>query len=330
MTVEPQRLAALLTALVSDARDMKVEYVAPLAGGWSADTFRVRASCRTPSGARALDVVVRRVPADGLLAPYDVAREHRILLALQGSGVPVPAVVGCDAGGEHLGAPCLVTEFSPGEPLPFFGQTTDAADPRLPAYYAALASIHALDWAACGLGFLDTEDDPIEPELRRDEARLQYHDRLGADERAMLEWLRGHKPGDARKAFIHGDPNPANYLFTGSTVAAVLDWELALIGDPRIDFGFYAAVQATFGGTWGFGIAPLLRGYAAADPAANLHHLDYFEAVGLLRLTGFLHAAARLRGVDASPLWENVRRRFEEITSGRPASPDTQPAQREA
>lgn len=327
--MHPQSVAALLSALVPDARAVKVTLIAPIAGGWSADTMRVRANCATSAGTRELDVVVRSVPPDGLLAPYDIERERRILTALDGSGVPVPAVVGCDAAGEYLGAPCLVTEFAPGESLPFFGQETDVDDRRLPAYYATLAAIHALDWAGRGLEFLGDSDDPLEPELRRDEARLLHHDCLGTDERAMLEWLRGHKPGDAQNAFIHGDPNPANYLFVGSRVTAVLDWELALVGDRRIDIGFFAAVQAAFGGVWGLDVASLVRGYAAADPAANLQHLDYFEAVGLFRLTGFLHAAARLRGVDASPLWANVRRRFHEITSGNAASGALPAAQQE-
>lgn len=317
MPVEPRDAGRLLEALLPEARTVRVRQVTPLLGGWSAETFRVEATCETAGGgSRPLDVVVRRIPEDGLLAPYDVEREERILLALQDSPVPVPAVLGSDPAGEYLGRPCLVTAYVHGEPLAFFGQSTPSGDERLPSYFASLAAIHSLEWRETGLAFLDEADDGVEGELRRAEARLDYHDRLGADERTMLDWLRAHKPPGLVKAFVHGDPNPANYLFAGSQVAAVLDWELALIGDPRLDFGFFAAVQSMFGGAWQLDVASFLRGYAAANPGANLEALDYFEAVGIFRLMGFLHAAERLRSTEAPEGRRRLSERFEQITSG--------------
>ncbi len=317
MTIDAQRAGVLLQALMPEALTVKVERVMPLVGGLSADTFRVQATFETTDGARGLDVVVRRIPVDGLLAPYDVEREYRILLALQKSPVPVPAVIGCDPDGEHLGAPCLVTAYVDGEPLSFFGQATASDDPRLPAYYAALAAIHSLDWRALGLEFLDEADDPVEGELSRDEARLELHDCAGPEERRMLAWLRANKPPDMSTAFVHGDPNHANYLFAGSRVAAVVDWELAFVGDPRIDLGFFAAARTMFGGTWELSTRDFLRGYAAANPGANLQHLDYFEAVGLFRLTGFLHAAERLRGMEVAEGRRRLHERFDEIAAGK-------------
>ena len=85
MTIDGKKFEALLLASVPDARAVRVNRIVPLAGGWSADTVRVQAACSTSSGQRALDVVVRRAPADGLLAPYDIERECRILRALRGS-----------------------------------------------------------------------------------------------------------------------------------------------------------------------------------------------------------------------------------------------------
>ncbi len=317
MTIDARRAASLLQALVPDARTIAVDRVTPLMGGFSTETVRVQGTSATSAGDVPLDVVVRRVPEDGLLAPYDVEREYRILRALQESPVPVPEVLGCDASGEHLGAPCLVTAYVDGGPLSFFGQATASDDLRLPAYYAALAAIHSLDWRALGLGFLDEADDPVEGELSRSEARLELHGCAGPEERRMLTWLRANKPPDMNKAFVHGDPNPANYLLAGLRVVAVLDWELALVGDPRIDLGFFAAIQTMFGGTWTLATRDFVRGYAGANPGANLQRLDYFEAAGLFRLTGFLHAAERLRGSDVAEGRRRLQERFEEITAGK-------------
>lgn len=319
--MDGKKVEALLRAMVTDARAVRVDRIVPLAGGWSADTVRVHAACSTSAGQRDVDVVVRRAPADGLLAPYDIERECRVVRALHASPIPVPAVVGCDAAGEYLGAPCMVTAYVGGEPLSFFGQTTAADDARLPAYFAALAAIHSLDWRAIGLAFLDTADDGVEGELRRDEARLHHHNRYGPDEHALANWLRANKPAKTYKVLLHGDPNPANYLFDGTRIAAVLDWELALIGDPRLDLGFFAAIQSVLGGAWALDAAAHVRGYETARPDADPRRLEYFEAVGLFRLTGFLHVAERLRGSDVSGLRDGLHRRFEVIASGNAGDP---------
>ena len=322
MTIDGKQIEALLRSMTPDASPIHIDRMDVLDGGRSAETFRVRGTSFSAEQ-RELDVVVRRVPADGLLAPYDIERECRILRALQGSPIPVPAVVGCDAAGEYLGAPCMATSYVDGEPLSFFGQTTTTDDVRLPDYFAALAAIHSLDWRACGLDFLDAGEDPVEAELRRDEARLHHHNRFGPDERRLAGWLRANKPAKTYKTLLHGDANPANYLFEGTRIAAVLDWELALIGDPRLDLGFFAAIQSTLGGAWALDAAAHVRGYETARPDADLRRLDYFEAVGLFRLTGFLHAGDRLHGADVSALRDRLHGRFERIASGNADDPLT-------
>lgn len=316
MTVEPQEIAWLLQALIHGAREIQVDEVTSLAGGMSTETFRVAAMLDPGGDSRPLDVVVRLVPADGVLAPYDVTRDERILRALQDSPVPVPAVIGCDPEGEYLGRPALVTAYVEGEPLSFFGRSTVADDPRLPAYYAVLAAIHAVDWAEAGLEFLDEAGDALEGELGRDEARLMLHGCLGGGERAMLDWLRTHKPAHLTKALVHGDSNPANFLFADLRVTAVLDWELALVGEPRIDIGFFAAAQTMFGGAWELDAEAFQRGYATTNPGANLGDMDYFEAVGLFRLAGFLHAARLLRRMEVGEGMHRLHVRFEEIALG--------------
>ena len=303
----------MLRALTPDARSISIQDVAPLTGGQSTDTYHVRGTWELAGGEEPLDAVVRRVRPDGLLAPYDVERERRILVALQASPVPVPAVYGCDPAGEYLGDPCLVTAYVQGQPLSFFGLTTSADDARLPSYHSTLAMIHSLDWAALGLEFLDESEDALDGEIGRSQARLELHGGNGSFERDLLAWLRARKPPNTSKAMLHGDPNLANYLFLDKDVVAVIDWELALIGDPRIDLGFFAAVQTTLGEVWELDTKWFYRGYASANPALDLEYMDYFEAMGLYRTAAFLHAARRLRGADMLEQWQRLRRRAEEI-----------------
>ncbi len=315
MTAESDAITNLLRALAPEARAISVEDVAPLTGGQSADTYRVRGRWQLPSGEQPLDVVVRRVRPDGLLAPYDVEREQRILVALRDSPVPVPAVYGCDPTGEYLGDACLVTAYVQGQPLPFFGVMTSPDDARLPSYFSALAMIHSLDWASFGLEFLDESADALDGEIDRSQARLDLHGGAGGFEEDLIAWLRASKPSKTAKALLHGDPNLANYLFLEKDVVAVIDWELALVGDPRIDLGFFAAVQTVLGEVWELDAKSYYRGYATANPALDLQCMDYFEALGLFRTAGFLHGARRLRGADMPEQWQRLRRRAEEIMS---------------
>lgn len=316
MPVEIQALEAMLRSFLPAANRVRVSDVTPLVGGFSAESARVRGAYDTTDGAHGLDLVVRQAPVDGVLAPYDLARESRILKALQDSPVPVARVIGCDPVGEFLGQPCLVTAFVPGEPLPFFGESITANDPRLPAYFGMLATIHTLDWAALGLDFLNEPAGPIEVELLRSQARLAYHGGANSTEEDMLTWLRGNMPDDGRTSFVHGDPNHANYLFAGTQIAAVLDWELALLGDPRLDLGFYASAQSVFGEGDRLDTNAFVRGYAVANPDANLQHLDYFEAACLYRFAAFLRAAERQRSVEVQELRRRLIERFDRIVAG--------------
>lgn len=316
MTTDHTALEEMLRSFLPDASRVHVEQVVPLTGGFSAETARVQATCETGEGSQSLDLVLRQAPADGVLAPYDLEREARILRALQNSSIPVPSVVGCDSAGEFLGRQCLVTEFVSGVPLGFFGRLIESDEaPRLPAYFATLAAIHAIDWDGLGLDFLDGPGGPVDLEFERCQARQEYHGGPDAREREMLAWLTRAMPADGQKSLLHGDPNPANYIFAGTQVAAVLDWELAGLGDPRLDLGFYAAAQSVFGGLWRLDTAAYIRGYAAANPSANLDHLDYFEAVGLYRFSTFLRTAGRRGGIDATELQQRLSQRFERIAS---------------
>src|SRR5690606_35937028 len=101
---------------------------------------------------------------------------------------------------------------------------------------------------------------------------------------ALGEWLRANEPADARMALLHGDPNPGNYLFRGESVVAVLDWELAALGDPRSDLGFYAALHTVFGGMSGPGGRTLLSDAYEAATGQTQHNLEYYEAFGLYRM----------------------------------------------
>jgi aminoglycoside phosphotransferase (APT) family kinase protein len=178
-----------------------------------------------------------------------------------------------------------------------------------------LASIHSVDWRAAGLQFLAAEPDPPTPLAAEAGAWRQRAERLRISRAPLVvalgEWLRANEPADARFALLHGDPNPGNYLFSGNTVTAVLDWELAAIGDPRSDLGFYAALHTVFGGFAGFAGRTLLSEAYEEVTGRPLHNLDYYEAFGLYRMAIVTAGwAGRFGGASSGHSMDAIARRL--------------------
>jgi aminoglycoside phosphotransferase (APT) family kinase protein len=254
--------------------------------GASNDTVALDLAYECDGHSFELPLVLRPQRADGILAPYDVARQFAIMRALAGSAVPVPAVAWFEPDATAIGAPFYLMERLQGETLPLFWYGGSA--PRLASVAVMLATIHTVDWQGLGLeALLPAEDatsplacdlEPWHPKATR--AGLQHHPFLVS----LGTYLRRNEPADAHHALLHGDPNPGNYLLRGDDVVAVLDWEVAAIGDPRSDLGFYAALLTVFGGMPGKAGRTLLSDAYEQAIGRHLDNLDYYEAVGLYKM----------------------------------------------
>lgn len=307
-----ESLATYLSAKLTSAERVEVVNVRGMPAGASNDTvsFDVRITC----DGRTLDLplVLRPERPDGILAPYDVARQFQVMRALAFTSVPVPAVLWHEPDAEVIGAPFYIMERLIGETLPLFwyGHTE-----RLPAAAEMLAEIHEVDWRAAGLAFLlpdPTTTSPLDGELAAWRARAE---RLRISRAPLLislgAWLRANQPADARMALLHGDPNPGNYLFRGARVVGVLDWEVAAIGDPRSDLGFYAALHTVFGGMPGPTGRTLLSDAYEAATGAPLHDLEFYEATGLYRMAVVMAGwAGRFTGMASGYTMDAIARRL--------------------
>jgi aminoglycoside phosphotransferase (APT) family kinase protein len=203
------------------------------------------------AGGRSL--VLRRPPL-GPLPPsaHDVLREHRVVSALRGSDVPVPAaVLACDDPGV-IGAPFFVMERVGGDALrDRLPPAVAAAPPDARRGYGelavdALAALHRLDPASVGLADLGRPSGYLERQLRRWRQQLDHaRTRPMPDLDWVGAWLAEHLPADAGDApLVHGDYKLDNLLFAPEPpvrLAAVVDWELATRGDPLADLGWFLA-----------------------------------------------------------------------------------------
>ena len=241
-------LAQYLSARFPAADAIAITRVGNMPAGASNSTAAIDLAVTVGGTTHTLPLVLRPQRQEGILAPYDVGRQFRTMRALAATAVPVPAVFCHEVDRSILGAPFFLMHRLECETLPLFWY--DDRSPRLPVAAAALAAVHAVDWRRHGLSFLLPDGaprgSPIECELAQWRTRAARMDsaRPGLVQ-ALDRFLVDNEPANARHALVHGDPNPGNYLFRGNEVVAVVDWELAAIGDPRGDLGFYAALPVT-------------------------------------------------------------------------------------
>ena len=192
--------------------------------------------------------VLRRKPPGVLLtSAHAVDREYRVLAALGGaSDVPVPRVLALCMDPTVIGTAFYVMDHIEGRVL------RDAAFPEVgrderPAYAEAvvdaLARLHRVDYHAAGLADFGREGGYLRRQFKRwsrqyaedaEAGRVPVMDRL-------IEWLPGQLPAAEETCIVHGDYRCDNVIFhpREPRVLAVLDWELATLGNPLADFGYH-------------------------------------------------------------------------------------------
>jgi aminoglycoside phosphotransferase (APT) family kinase protein len=232
-----------------------------LAGGQSNPVFLL-----SGPGGRA---VLRRKPAGPLLrSAHAVDREYRVISALAGTAVPVPAPIAYCADPGILGAEFYLMAHVEGRVFD---------DPRLPglpaseraavfgAMATALAQVHVLDPAAQGLADYGRPGDYYRRQIDRwsHQYRATETGPL-ADMNALMAELERRPPADdGRRALVHGDWRLDNLIWQADAprIAAIVDWELSTLGHPTADLA-QAVMQ------WRLPPGDDTRGLAGVDRAA--------------------------------------------------------------
>jgi aminoglycoside phosphotransferase (APT) family kinase protein len=258
--------------------------------------------------------VVRRPPLHALdPSAHSMSREWRVLSALDGTGVPAVHALAYCHDVDVLGVEFLVLELVPDavsilDWLPAaYPAGAAALEPLGSALVDALAKLQDFDWVGAGLTGFGRPDGFLQRQVPRWEAqyrRNQIRDLPAFDE--VTRWLGEHLPPDQQPGVLHGDYHLDNCLFSAAKpeLLAVVDWEMATVGDPLLDLGLCTAlwgprpsdppamppIQAVSRGEGAPGRDELVARYAERT-GRDVTHIAWYQAFALWKLAVVIEAA---------------------------------------
>jgi len=279
-------------------------------GGQSNPTYELT----TPAG----KYVMRRKPPGHLLpSAHAVDREFRVISALYPTGFPVPKPFALCKDDAVVGTMFYIMDKVEGRVL--WDQTLPAYAPaeRHALHMAALqtlADLHNTDYAAVGLSEFGRPGNYMLRQISRwtKQYKASETEHLDTIER-LIEWLPASCPEDDQTTIVHADYRLDNEIMhpTEARVVAVLDWELATLGNPLADFtnllmqwvnGSVAAIEDKK--AWGIPtMEEYVEAYCAMTGRSGLPDLNWYFAYNLFRLAGILQGiVGRVRdGTANSP-----------------------------
>jgi aminoglycoside phosphotransferase (APT) family kinase protein len=221
---------------------------------------------------------------------YDLGLQYRIMDILgQQSDIPVPVLRGLETDPSVLGVPFYIMAKTDGRiptDMPPYNMDgwmmhETSLEQREQLWNAGLdtmARIHQLDYHELGFDFLEGEGTPLQRQLAY---WRRYHDWAMEGQRheiccRALDWLEANQPQEEITRLCWGDARIGNIIFTEdcTDVAAVLDWEMATLGNPVQDLAWYCYIDRTFADGLGLERLPGLPSYE--DTAAR-----WQEATGM-------------------------------------------------
>ena len=301
-------LAEVLNA-VTDWTPITIEDLVRLSGGASRQTWSFDAVEAT--GARH-PLIVQRTRSLVVESWVETATEARLITAARAVGVPVPDLIAWSADTEQLGLPFLILERVDGETIPQRILRHDRFAParKVLAYHygAALGRVQQI---------------PLDdvPGLK-DQDPLVHYAQVVADDHEPhpvldfgLRWLAANRPKSEGRVVVHGDFRNGNGIVGANGLNAIIDWELAHIGDPMEDLGWFCIRAWRFGAqppVGGFGdYEQIIAGYeSVAGRSVDLGVLRWWRVMGTVRWA----AICLMQGATH---WMGHRRSVELAVTGR-------------
>jgi aminoglycoside phosphotransferase (APT) family kinase protein len=311
-----KRLGAWLSHKLGVASDaVRVEDLdAPLSTGFSSDTLLFDLVYEKDGAQHREGLVARLEPEDYVMFPYyDVGAQAKTLRLLADTDVPVPAVRWSESDKSVLGVPFYVmtrvdgripTDNPPMHDEGWIAEELSESE-REAIWWSgldAMSAVHRVDWQALGFDFLAEPKrgaNALDQQLDywREYFRWGMPAERHPDIAKALDYLEANKPATQSLALCWGDSRLANQIFDGVECVAVLDWEMARLGDPVQDLAWWLASDRCF--TEGLEL-DRLPGFPDKEETiarwerATGREAAYFDYYTILALTRFSMNMARV------------------------------------
>ena len=285
---------------------LRVTAVEPIPEGHSGFTYFV-----TVEDGDASTRYVLRLPPPGarIAGPADVVRQGRIMSALHVAGLPTPAIPVLSSDPVIDGRPFILMEAVDGTRIEKAATENKALDIATSAV-GVLKRLHALPLEKTGIG--DEEAVGLQSEMMRWAMLMQRApEELTTRAGELGGLLALQRPVDRAPTLVHGDYHYGNMLFRGPEVVAVLDWEIAQIGQPLLDLGCLCIVSIRRqyqgapnpGGAIDVSVEELYRLYGA-----DREEMRWYSAMSLYKYASIFGYNLMLhrRGKRPDPMYEGL------------------------
>ncbi|MFB6837022.1 phosphotransferase family protein [Streptomyces sp. NPDC056361] len=256
-------------------------------------------------------VVLRRGPRPPLpKSTHDMVREARIQKLLHAHGVPVPEIIAVCEDEAVLGVPFYLMSRLDGtvitDAIPSLLSSVEQRRATSEAVVDALVALHSIDVTRGELASLGSPDAYLRRQVERFRGLWEVNTtrNLPAVE-WIADWLDRNLPASQAASVVHGDYRMGNLMFAPQAPArilAILDWEMATLGDPLADLGYVTATYSEAGIlTTPLELTPVTRapGYLTRQQLAeryrsrmglDLTPLPWYQALALWKAAIFCEA----------------------------------------
>jgi aminoglycoside phosphotransferase (APT) family kinase protein len=306
------RLERFVGSRIDGADRVRVTRLERSTEGFSQETFVFDVEVGRNGRTEPRGYVAKREPVAGLLEPYDLEPEFRVLNALSDDPLPSPRTPWFERDPAVLERPFYVMERLPGD-VPIPATRADGTAPFDDAeraalgvdVVAALARLHAIEWRGRFdfLGAPPPGRAAAARELARWEDRIRrsglpVHPALAE----ALHWLRRNVPATEEITLVHGDYRLGNFLVVRDDgrprLTGVLDWEMVHLGDPLEDVAWCASPLWRAGTPYASGLATPeelgARWAAASGHALDAERLRFYDVLAVVKMSAIM-----LTGIQA-------------------------------
>jgi aminoglycoside phosphotransferase (APT) family kinase protein len=257
-----EQLSGYLLQRIEGAERVEIEGLSPIPGGFSRETFRFDARVTCDGTEVLLPLILRKNPptAQAILQTSRQV-EHELIEAVRAhTTIPVSKSYGAETDPTVFGEEAMVIErmTGSGQTSNLFNSGADAeqVDDVIRHLCEMLAELHQVSVAKLNVGGQLSDPRGVGIDVSSWDAYMdstfEYYvssyPAINYDPGAMVmldvaQTLRRNKPRPLPLALIHGDFNPANFLYENRRVTALIDWENSRVGDPREDLGWMVAMD---------------------------------------------------------------------------------------